>query len=130
MQQLFIFLIIYSFTYSIMMSKYSIAIIALCVFIIWILLLPLWKKYLIARYTKLLKEAQKNISQNKEFSPFIVVNYVPWYVLDLIPGIKTHAAKKIANRVKRKKIRDFSEFANLAELEPVTYEFIKKIIII
>ena len=121
---------IYSFliVYFIVDKKYDFLIGVLISIPVIILICLAVKKIKIGGYTKKIKNVKEGKIKNPK--PFINVNKkVEWYILELIPGIKRVKAKQVENRIrKRQKFKDFIEFANFCEIDPVYYEVIKKII--
>ncbi|MCD7878395.1 MAG: hypothetical protein LUG16_00505 [Candidatus Gastranaerophilales bacterium] len=82
----------------------------------------------IINYKRQITRAQKKLAKNKTFEPFIDINKEPWYILELIPGIRRPIAKKLANQVRQKQIHTFVEYANFTGLDLPFYEINKRII--
>lgn len=70
------------------------------------------------------------LAKTSDIKPFIKVNKTQWYILELVPGVSAVAAKTIHNGLRRKKrIENFTDFANLTSLPLQNYELAKKILI-
>lgn len=86
------------------------------------------KKTRVEKYRKRIAEATDAFRNNKKIEPFINVNIEHWSIIELIPGVSRVRAKTLANNVKTKKITTFNEFADMCNLEPGIYNFVKTII--
>lgn len=126
-----ILIAVYTFLicWFVLSQMYLAAIITVLTIPFTVLFFKLRKILLIKKYRDKVELAKENFKNGIDFEPFINANTMPWYVLDLIPGVTRVMAKKLANHVKRNdKIKDFREFADFCGLEIALYELVKKII--
>ena len=128
---LIIFLYTALIVYFLIKKAYFVALAIFLTIPFLVLFLILRKRTLIKRYKKEIDHAFSLFSQNAQFEPFFNLNKAPYYLIELIPGVKKSDALKIVNlrKVQDKSIADFGKFKEITALPLSLHKFVEKILI-